>query len=87
MGKPAHGFQDVDCILNLFGEKISEARRRYLEFVKKGIAAGQLPELTGGGELRSAGGWSVLRTMRKGESRMKGDERIIGQRDFVETVL
>ncbi|CAB1055367.1 hypothetical protein D1BOALGB6SA_100, partial [Olavius sp. associated proteobacterium Delta 1] len=28
-----------------------------------------------------------LRAMRKGESRMKGDERILGQGDFVETVL
>jgi REP-associated tyrosine transposase len=37
--------------------------------------------------VRSAGGWSALRTMRQGESRMKGDERILGQGDFVETVL
>jgi len=37
--------------------------------------------------VRGAGGWSALRTMRKGESRMKGDERILGQGDFVETVL
>ena len=37
--------------------------------------------------MRSAGGWSALRTMRKAESRMKGDERILGQGDFVETVL
>jgi len=28
-----------------------------------------------------------LRAMRSGESRMKGDERILGQGDFVETVL
>jgi putative transposase len=37
--------------------------------------------------VRSAGGWSALRAMRNGESRMKGDERILGQGDFVETVL
>ena len=28
-----------------------------------------------------------MRAMRNGESRMKGDERILGQGDFVETVL
>ena len=28
-----------------------------------------------------------MRTMRKAESRMKGDERILGEGDFVETVL
>jgi REP element-mobilizing transposase RayT len=87
MGKVEYGFQDVDYILNLFDEKVPEARRFYLEFVKKGVAAGRRPDLTGGGLVRSAGGWSVLRTMRKGESRMKGDERILGQGDFVETVL
>jgi hypothetical protein len=59
----------------------------YLEFVKKGVAAGRRPDLTGGGLVRSAGGWSSLKAMRKGESRMKGDERILGQGDFVETVL
>ena len=54
MGKTEHGFQDVDYILNLFGGKIPQARRLYLEFVKKGVAAGRRPDLTGGGLVRSA---------------------------------
>ena len=87
MGKTEPGFQDVDYILNLFGGKVLEARRHYLEFVKKGVAAGRRPDLTGGGLVRSAGGWSALRAMRNCESRMKGDERILAQGDFVETVL
>jgi len=87
MGKTEHGFQDVDYILNLFGGKVPEARRRYLEFVKRGVAAGRRGDLTGGGLVRSAGGWSALRAMRKSESRMKGDERILGEGDFVEAVL
>ena len=32
--------------------------------------------------MRSAGGWSALKAMRNGESRMKGDERILGQGDL-----
>jgi len=87
MGKTEPGFQDVDYILNLFGGKIPQARSRYLEFVKMGVAAGRRADLTGGGLVRSAGGWCALRAMRKAESRMKGDERILGQGDFVETVL
>ena len=87
MGKTQPGFQDVEYVLNLFGGKVAESRRLYLEFVKKGIAAGRRPELTGGGLVRSAGGWSALKAMRNGESRMKGDERILGQGDFVESVL
>lgn len=87
MGKTAPGFQDVGYILDFFGRKLTQARRLYLEFVKKGVAAGRRPDLTGGGLVRSAGGWSALRAMRSGESRMKGDERILGHGDFVETVL
>ena len=45
------------------------------------------PYLTGGGLVRSAGGWSALKSLRKGESRMNGDDRILGQGDFVESVL
>ena len=37
--------------------------------------------------MRSAGVWSALKAMRNGKSRMKGDERILGHGDFVETVL
>jgi hypothetical protein len=87
MGKTEPGFQDVDYILNFFGWKAQEARRHYLEFVKKGVAAGHRPDLTGGGLVRSAGGWSALKAMHNGQSRMKGDERILGQGDFVESVL
>jgi hypothetical protein len=49
MGKTECGFQDVDYILNLFGKKVPEARRLYLKFVKKGVAAGRRPDLTAGG--------------------------------------
>jgi putative transposase len=87
MGKTEHSFQDVDYILNLFGGKMPEARRLYLEFVKKGVAVGRRSDLIGGGLVRSAGEWSALRTILKGEIRMKGDERILGEGDFVETVL
>jgi len=75
MGKTEPGFQDVDYIPILFGGKDPEARRLHLEFVKKGAAAGRRSDLTGVGLVRSAGGWSALRAMRNGESRMKGDER------------
>ena len=80
MGKTEPGFQDVDYILNLFGGKDPEVRRCHLEFVKKGGAAGRRSDLTGVGLVRSGGGWSALRAMRNGESRMKGDERAANSR-------
>jgi len=44
-------------------------------------------DLIGGGLVRSAGGWDALKGLRKIKAYMKGDERILGDSDFVETVL
>ena len=46
---------------------------------------GRKPDLVGGGLTRSTGGWSTVKALRKGVDRMKGDERILGEGDFVET--
>ncbi len=49
MGKIKSGFQNTEKVLALFGQTRREARRRYRDFVTKGLAAGKRPELTGGG--------------------------------------
>jgi len=87
MGKKESGWQDGNYILKFFGNKISLARRRYREFVEKGIAVGKRPELTGGGLVRSLGGWAAVKALRKADAFQKGDERILGDGDFVEAVL
>ena len=43
--------------------------------------------LTGGGILRSVGGWVALKGFREAGIRVKGDERILGDSDFVIQVL
>jgi transcription initiation factor TFIIIB Brf1 subunit/transcription initiation factor TFIIB len=45
LGHNANDWQSVDETLKLFGEKMSAARRRYREFVKKGVNQGRRPEL------------------------------------------
>jgi len=87
MGKQKRDFQDVDYVLRLFGDKVAEARRRYREYVRKRIELGRQPELVGGGLLRSSGGWGVLKAMSKARIHLKGDERILGESDFVKEVL
>ncbi len=87
MGRVTAEWQNAKYILGLFGDKVSVARRRYLEFVKKGIAAGKRQDLTGGGLVRSVGGWSALKSLRKSGAFQKGDERILGDGEFVEKVL
>ncbi len=37
--------------------------------------------------LRSSGGWGVLKAMSKARIHLKGDERILGESDFVKEVL
>jgi REP element-mobilizing transposase RayT len=87
MGKNKHEWQDTIYILRFYSSKHLTARRRYREYVAKGLGDGRRPELVGGGLVRSAGGWAVVKAMRRGLVRMKGDERILGGGDFVETVL
>ena len=87
MGKNKREWQDADYILRFYDSKYLAACRRYREYVKKGLGDGRRSDLVGGGLIRSAGGWSVLKALRSGADRMKGDERILGEGDFVETVL
>jgi len=87
MGRQKRDFQDGDYVLRLFGETVEAARRHYLEYVRKRVALGQRPELAGGGLLRSSGGWGVLKAMSKARIHLKGDERILGDSDFVKGVL
>ena len=87
LGKLQNEFQDIEYVLKQFGNKLSEARYNYREFVRKRIELGNRPELVGGGLLRSSGGWGVLKAMSKARIHLKGDERILGESDFVKEVL
>ena len=63
------------------------ARRRYQAFVEKGISEGRRSDLTGGGLIRSSGGWAAVKAKRRARIFEKSDERILGDGDFVEEVL
>jgi putative transposase len=87
MNKTEQSWQNSDYVLGLFSEKIGLARKRYRAFVKNGVDQGKRSDLTGGGLLRSAGGWVGLKELRKAGLRVKGDERILGDSEFVEKAL
>ncbi len=87
MGNIVDGWQDTDTILRLYGVKDRSARKEYYKFVEKGISQGRLSELTGGGLVRSEGGWQELKSKRRMRMHLKGDERILGDSDYVESVL
>ena len=87
MGRKPSTWQDVENTLELFSDNISLARRRYRAFIKRGINQGKRPEFAGGGLIRSAGGWKVVKALCKAKDFYKSDERILGSSDFVKSVL
>jgi hypothetical protein len=88
MGKRKCEWQDTGYVLSYFGKRPADARRRYLSYVEAGVDEGRRPELVGGGLIRSLGGWvEARRSRRRGQDRVKGDQRILGESDFVLDVL
>lgn len=64
MGVHDHPWQNSDAVLAFFGERTSSARPSYRAFVAKGIDHGKRAGLTGGGLIRSAGGWAAVKGTR-----------------------
>lgn len=87
MGKQTKSFQEVDFVLGLFGSQRSSARRNYRIYLQKNIGLKRRPELVGGGLLRSNGGWGAIKAMSRARIHLKGDERILGESEFVIKVL
>ncbi|MCK4467709.1 MAG: transposase [Desulfobacterales bacterium] len=77
----------VEDVLQYFGKNLKKARRRYRQFVEKGIKHGRRTDLQGGGLIRSSGGDKAGLLGLKKEEREKGDARILGSGHFVERVL
>ena len=88
MGKRPRDWQDTKYVLANFGRIAKKARNEYLDFVKAGASQGRKPELIGGGLIRSLGGWKEVKKLGLNkQDRIKGDERILGDSDFVMEVL
>jgi putative transposase len=81
LGKKHYLWQDVPYVLSIFTNLKS-----YLEFVRSGIDQGHREDLTGGGLVRSHGGWTEVRKSKK-DGLIKGDDRILGDTAFVTTIL
>ena len=87
MGRVKRDWQDTRGVLRFYGERLGNARRRYKEFVQEGIIQGKRVDLTGGGFIRSHGGWAAVGALRRAKIFQKSDERILGDGNFVEEVL
>jgi len=87
MGYETNPWQDVKTVFNYFGNKKSKARSQYQEYIHKGISDDNAQAFSGGGLIRSVGGWQVLKSLRRSGIHVHSDERILGDNDFVQAVL
>lgn len=87
MGRRHIEWQDTEYVLSLFGNKAQSAGSEYSRFIRGGIGQGKRSDLTGGGLLRSHGGWTGVKALRETGEYQKGDERILGDGAFVNDVL
>ena len=88
MGRRKQQWQDTKYVLSYFDKNVNRAKKAYLDFVKAGVEQGRRPELVGGGLIRSLGGWDEIKKSRLDKtSRIKSDERILGDSEFVMQVL
>jgi len=88
LGKTKRPWQATEYVLKHFGNTVARARKAYGAYVEAGRQQGRRADLTGGGLIRSLGGWAEVKTRRgKGQGPIKSDGRILGESDFVEAVL
>ena len=78
---------DVDRVLTEFGSTGRKAMKEYQRFMQEGLGQGRLAELTGGGLIRSKGGWSQVLSARRSGQKEEYDERVLGSGDFVNAIL
>ena len=87
MGNTRYAWMDTDYVLSQFGARKKGARSAYRRFVAEGMALGRLSQFTGGGLIRSQGGWSEVVSARRSGLKEESDERILGSGDFVNAIL
>lgn len=87
IGKAKHPWMDIENTLSQFGDTRRKALHEYRRFMREGVDQGTVKELTGGGLIRSQGGWSQVLAMRRRGQKEDFDQRILGGGEFVNQVL
>jgi REP-associated tyrosine transposase len=87
IGKADLIWMDSEAVLSEFGGSRRKAVLEYRRFVRDGLNEGRNPELTGGGLIRSQGGWSHVIAMRRRGQREEYDDRILGSGSFVNEIF
>jgi hypothetical protein len=84
MGLRERPWQDTRYVLQMFSSDARRAQEAYSAYVESAFGQGRREDLSGGGLVRSIGGWTEIRNAK---DRLKGDQRILGGSDFVLKML
>ena len=76
LGRVARPWQKTADVLRRFSDRRRQAIKGYQEFVLAGVHEGRRADLTGGGLLRSHGGWVGVLALRRGREAYRSDERV-----------
>lgn len=87
IGNKRYPWQDKEGVLSYFGRQSRKAVFGYRKFIEAGIGQEDRIDFLGGGLVRSAGGWSSLLSLRREKDYWRGDERILGDDSFVQSIL
>ena len=87
IGKVKYPWMDTATVLAQFGGTKRKAIKEYRRFMLEGMDQGHDPQYSGGGLVRSLGGWSTVLSMRRKGRKEETDERILGSGDFVHQVI
>ncbi|MDH4164645.1 MAG: transposase [Nitrospirota bacterium] len=85
--KTKYPWMDTATVLTQFGGAKRKAVKAYRQFMHEGMGLGHDPQFSGGGLVRSVGGWSKVLSLRRKGQRKEADERILGTGDFVHQVV
>lgn len=87
VGKNTFKFLAKEDILQQFGNHLKGAHKKYESFLAERVGKFKPGELSGGGLIRSKGGLSGMMGLLKEEEKEAYDEKILGDGDFVVSVL
>ncbi len=86
-GKHRQTWHSVNAALAYFGAKTRQARPAYVRYMQESEKDPQDTSFSGGGMIRSHGGWESIERLRKEHIACIGDERILGSSEFVTSAL
>ena len=87
MGSHIQSWHTREDVLKLFAHQEKIAKTLYRKFVSEGMNDKSEQDYSGGGLVRSYGGWESVKYLRKEHEARIGDERILGDSDFLEDIL